>query len=30
MKEVTREDWEKNPKPREMWVWNNNDLSDKK
>ena len=22
MKEVTHEDWEKNPTPRMMWVWN--------
>lgn len=22
MKEVTYEDWQKNPKPRMMWVWN--------
>ena len=22
MKEVTYEDWQKNPAPREMWVWN--------
>ena len=24
MKEVTYEDWLKNPQPREMWVWDNN------
>ena len=24
MKEVTYEDWKKNPTPREMWVWNSN------
>lgn len=23
MKEVTYEEWKKNPTPREMWVWNN-------
>ena len=23
MKEVTYEDWQKNPTPRMMWVWNN-------
>ena len=22
MKEVTYEDWQKNPTPRMMWVWN--------
>lgn len=22
MKEITYEDWQKNPKPRMMWVWN--------
>ena len=22
MKEVTYEEWQKNPKPRMMWVWN--------
>lgn len=25
MKELTREDWQKNPTPRMMWVWNNNE-----
>ena len=24
MKELTYEDWQKNPTPRMMWVWNNN------
>ena len=24
MKEVTYEDWKKNPAPREMWVWDDN------
>lgn len=24
MKEVTYEDWQKNPTPRVMWVWNSN------
>ena len=24
MKEVTYEDWQKNPTPRVMWVWDNN------
>ena len=24
MKEVTYEDWQKNPAPRGMWVWNSN------
>ena len=24
MKEVTYEDWQKNPTPRMMWVWNSN------
>ena len=24
MKEVTYEEWQKNPKPRMMWVWNSN------
>ena len=23
MKEITFEDWQKNPAPRMMWVWNN-------
>ena len=25
MKEVTYKDWQKNPTPRMMWVWNDND-----
>ena len=25
MKEVTYEDWQKNPTPRMMWVWNDDD-----
>ena len=25
MKEVTYEDWRRNPTPRMMWVWNDND-----
>ena len=25
MKEVTYEDWQKNPTPRMMWVWDNDD-----
>ena len=25
MKEVTYEDWQKNPTPRMMWVWDDND-----
>ena len=25
MKEVTHEDWLKNPTPRMMWVWDNDD-----
>lgn len=29
MKEVNYEDWVKNPTPREMWVWNKEDGSDK-
>lgn len=29
MKEVTYEDWIKNPTPREMWVWGKDDASDK-
>ena len=24
MKEVTYEDWQKNPTPRVMWCWNSN------
>ena len=27
MKEVTYEDWEKNPTPRTMWVWDNEEMS---
>ena len=26
MKEVTYEDWQKNPTPRMMWVWDSNEL----
>ena len=29
MKEVTYEDWQKNPTPRMMWVWNNNNEEEK-
>ena len=25
MKEVTYEDWQENPTPRKMWVWNDNE-----
>lgn len=25
MKEITREDWQKNPTPRMMWVWDGNE-----
>ena len=25
MKELTHKDWMKNPTPREMWVWNNDE-----
>ena len=25
MKEITYEDWQKNPKPRMMWVWDDNE-----
>lgn len=24
MKEIKYKDWQKNPKPREMWVWDDN------
>ena len=27
MKEVTYENWEKNPTPRMMWVWDNEEMS---
>lgn len=27
MKEVTYEDWQKNPTPRMMWVWNEDEMS---
>lgn len=30
MKEVTYEEWQKNPTPREMWVWDNNVVEKKK
>ena len=30
MKEVTYEDWQKNPTPRMMWVWDWDDAEDKK
>ena len=30
MKEVTYEDWQKNPTPREMWVWDDDYVEDKK
>ena len=30
MKEVTYEDWQKNPTPREMWVWDSVNGEDKK
>ena len=30
MKELTYEDWMKNPTPREMWVWNDFDKCEKK
>lgn len=26
MKEVTYEDWQKNPTPREMWCWNEHEM----
>ena len=30
MKEVTYEDWQKNPTPRMMWVWDNDETERKK
>ena len=30
MKEVTYEDWQKNPTPRMMWVWDNDESEKKK
>lgn len=30
MKEVTYEDWQKNPVPRMMWVWDNDESEKKK
>ena len=30
MKELNYEDWQKNPTPREMWVWNDNDKCERK
>ena len=30
MKELNYEDWKKNPTPREMWVWDDNDEYEKK
>ena len=30
MKEVTYEDWQKNSTPREMWVWDDDYVGDKK
>ena len=30
MKEVTYEDWQKNSTPREMWVWDDDCIEDKK
>lgn len=30
MKEVTYEDWQKNPTPREMWVWDDYEEDKKK
>ena len=30
MKEVTYEDWQENPTPREMWVWDDDYVEDKK
>lgn len=30
MKEINYEEWKKNPTPRMMWVWDNEDASDKK
>ena len=29
MKEVTYEDWQKNPTPRMMWVWDGNENNKK-
>ena len=26
MKELTYEDWQKNPTPRMMWVWNEDEM----
>ena len=30
MKELNYEDWQKNPTPREMWVWDTNDEYERK
>ena len=30
MKEVTYEDWQKNPTPRMMWVWDSNENAKQK
>ena len=30
MKELTYEDWQKNPTPREMWVWDNENIFKRK
>lgn len=30
MKEITYEDWQENPTPREMWVWDDDYIEDKK
>ena len=30
MKEVTYEDWQKNPTPRMMWVWNDDEKEKEK
>ena len=30
MKEVTYEDWQKNPTPRKMWVWNDDEEEKRK
>lgn len=30
MKKLTYEDWQKNPTPREMWVWNNSEEEKRK
>ena len=30
MKEVTYEDWQKNPTPRMMWVWDDKAVGDTK